>query len=113
MKGGDSAAVLSFRSYFSKYNIISKIRGSENYFILNSLTGNADILEEKKYQEIKLHNFTNHDEYIDKGYLTTKEEEQSLYRHSYIDFLEKRDNSETQIFFVLNYPSMPPAATQQ
>jgi len=29
---------------YSRYNIFSKIRDSENYFIVNLLSGNADIL---------------------------------------------------------------------
>ena len=41
---------------YSRYNIFSKIRDSENFFIINLLTGNADILnpdEAKKVEALK------------------------------------------------------------
>ncbi len=37
---------------FSKFNILSGIRDSENYFILNQLSGNADILSEAEANRI-------------------------------------------------------------
>ena len=95
---------------YSKYNIFSKIRDSENYFIINLLSGNADILnitDAEKLEVIKNgetipdKNFTR--ELAEKGYLTEEAEESKVYRNRYLDFIDSRDKDEVQIFFVTNY----------
>lgn len=77
---------------FSKYNITSGIRDSENYFIVNLLSGNADILtpedEEKmraarEGKDIINNEFKN--DLIDKGYLINQAEESKEYRRKYLD----------------------------
>ncbi len=85
---------------FSKYNIFGKLRDSENYFIMNPLTKNADILTPEKAREIQNETFTDIDEYAAKGYLIDQAEEERLYKHSYLDFLDERESNEVQIFFV-------------
>jgi len=95
---------------YSKYNIFSKIRDSENYFIINLLTGNADILSESDAVEIESirrgeaglgKDIVN--ELTEKGYLLEEAEEIKLYRSRYLDFIDSRDKDEIQIFFVTNY----------
>jgi uncharacterized protein len=95
---------------YSKYNIFSKIRDSENYFIVNLLTGNADILnfeDAEKLSAVKNGNILSVDAFSDelfaKGYLTEKEDENRLYRKRYLDFLDSRSKDEIQLFFVTNY----------
>ncbi len=95
---------------YSKYNIFSRIRDSENYFILNLLTGNADILSASEAGKIeKLKNgtdFPDKDLYellSEKGYLISEENESSLYRSRYLDFIDSREKDEIQLFFVTNY----------
>ena len=39
---------------YSKYNIFSKIRDSENYFIVNPLSGNADILNADDAEKLEI-----------------------------------------------------------
>lgn len=85
---------------FSKYNIFSKIRGSENYYLVNILSGNADILPAEKAKEIITGNFIDTDEYIEKGYLVDEKAEKKMYMNKYLEFLENRDKDEIQIFFV-------------
>lgn len=96
--------------YFSKHNIFSKIKDSENFFIVNLLTGNADIVDQddakkiikvKSHQEIPNDNFF--EELCEKGYLTDEKEEAKLYRGKYLDFLDSREDDEVQLFFVPNY----------
>jgi len=96
--------------YFSKHNIFSKIKDSENFFIVNLLSGNADIVSPDferlitkiKYgEEIENENFRN--DLIEKGYLVEEVEEEKLYRRKYLDFLDNRDDDELQLFFVPNY----------
>jgi uncharacterized protein len=95
---------------YSKYNIFSKIRDSENYFIINLLSGNADIVSIADAEKLELirkgekipdHEFTR--ELTEKGYLIEEAEESRLYRNRYLDFIDSRDKDEIQIFFVTNY----------
>jgi len=95
---------------YSKHNIFSKIRDSENYFIVNLLSGDADILSSGDADKIKLlqkgdslNDQDFFDELADKGYLTDESEENREYRRKYLDFLDNREKEEIQIFFVTNY----------
>jgi uncharacterized protein len=96
--------------YFSKHNIFSKIKDSGDFFIVNLLTGNADILT-PDYAD-KILKVKNNEEIIDdqfigelqeKGYLVDEKEESKLYRRKYLDFLDGREDDEIQLFFVPNY----------
>ena len=96
--------------YFSKHNIFSKIKDSDNYFIVNSLTGNADILnpvDAGKVHKIKHNGEVDDPELIlelqEKGYLIDEARESKLFRNKYLDFLDTRDDDEIQLFFVPNY----------
>lgn len=88
---------------FSKHNIYGKLTDSENWFILNPLSGNADILTPDKAKEIQNGKYSDIEEYISKGYLSDEAEESRKYKFAYLDFIEERDNSEIQIFFVPRY----------
>lgn len=94
---------------FSRHNIFSKIKDSENYFIVNILSGSADILYTKETQMLR--EFIDGktvppdfmDNMIDKGYIVDKSSEDSLYRNKYLEFLDARDDDEIQLFIVPNY----------
>jgi len=96
--------------YFSKHNIFSKIKNSENFFIVNLLSGNADIVNPddaeiinkvKNNETIVDDNFIS--ELTEKGYLAKEKEESKLFRRKYLDFLDSREEDEIQLFFVPNY----------
>jgi uncharacterized protein len=84
---------------YSKHNIFSKIAGSDSYYIVNPLSGQADILEPKEAQKYIDQNITNTQAYIDKGYLVDPKEEAKLFRKQYLDFIDERDKDEVQLFF--------------
>lgn len=84
----------------SKHNIISKLADSDEYFIINLLSGNADIVDEKTHQSILENSHQNQSELIEKGYLVNPGEEQKLFRNKYLDFIDSRESDEVQIFFV-------------
>jgi uncharacterized protein len=94
---------------YSRHNIFSRIAGSDNYFIVNPLTGNADIMSPA--EGLQLREFLDgregdpelQNELISKGYMMTAEEEKKLYRMKYLDFLDARSQDEVQLFFVPNY----------
>lgn len=95
---------------FSRYNIFSGIRDSENSFILNLLTGNADILspdEAEKMHYLRQGNPISDDLFLqeatEKGYLISPEAETRMYNARYLDFLDAREKDEIQLFFVPNY----------
>jgi radical SAM additional 4Fe4S-binding domain len=95
---------------FSKYNIFSKIKDSDNYFIVNPLTGNADILEPAEAQMLKdfqegkaIADPQFEQQLIGEGYIISEAEENKLYRSKYLDFIDSREEDEVQIFFVPNY----------
>lgn len=85
---------------FSKYTIFSKIRNSDNYYLVNLLTGNADIISADKALEIQNSVFSDVHEFVEKGYLVDEKEEKRLYNEKYLDFLDDRESDEIQIFFV-------------
>ena len=94
---------------YSKHNIFSKISGSDNFFIVNLLTGSADILNPSEGLMVK--NFLGGNELPaefkadleEQGYLIDEKEEDLLYRNKYLDFIDTRDDDEVQLFFVPNY----------
>jgi uncharacterized protein len=95
---------------FSKYNIFSKIKDSDNYFIINLLSGSADILGVEDAEHIKTIRNNDvqtdssfHKELFEKGYLSDELIEKKLYTEKYLNFLDSRDKDEIQLFFVTNY----------
>ncbi|HEX2968922.1 MAG TPA: radical SAM protein [Bacteroidales bacterium] len=95
---------------YSKYNIFSKIKNTEKYFILNQLSGNADILNAEEARKISLISDKNkfadeelENELLSKGYLSDPDDEKKLFTTKYLDFLDSRETDEIQIFFVTNY----------
>jgi uncharacterized protein len=89
--------------YFSKYNIFSKVKGSENYFIVNLLSRNADILEPSIAKELMSGQWNNIAELVEKGYVCDEAEEKTHFVESYLNFIDQREKDEVQLFFVPNY----------
>ena len=94
---------------FSKHNIFSGVKESDQFFIVNLLSGSADILtpaEGKMVQEL-LKGKEIADDFrqglVDQGYIVDEQEEERLYRSKYLDFVDTRDEDEVQLFFVPNY----------
>lgn len=94
---------------YSKHTIFSRISGSDNYFIVNLLSGSADILNPAEGKMV--HDFLAGKEIApdfyssltEQGYLVDENEEERLYRSKYLDFIDARDEDEIQLFFVPNY----------
>jgi uncharacterized protein len=87
----------------SRHNIFSAIHQSDEYFLVNILSGNADILSNAEAQRYLSNEVSGDPEYIEKGYVVDPVEEERLYRRKYLDFLDTRDNDEIQIFYVSSY----------
>ena len=87
----------------SKYTIVSPVKDStDEFLIVNPLHGSADLIsaaEKDRY----LTEIDPDGDFAEKGYLTEELEEQSAFRNAYLDFLDRRDTDEVQLFFVPNY----------
>jgi len=94
---------------YSRHNIFSKISGSENYFIVNLLSGSADILNPDEGKLLENFHLGKDlpSEFLetlkDNGYFVDSTAEDRLYRSKYLDFVDNRDEDEVQLFFVPNY----------
>ncbi len=84
---------------FSQHNIFSRIAGTEEYYLVNLLSGSADVLSADKAREVIEHRYSDVDEYAAKGYLVDPVREEQLFRRKYADFLDARDSDEIQLFF--------------
>ena len=87
----------------SRHTIMSRLRDSENWFILNLLTGEADILDSETVKQLKENTLPDTRPFEEKGYLMEPEKEKSLYKAKYLDFKEQQEKAEIQVFFVPSY----------
>ncbi len=93
----------------SKFNIFSKIRNSENFFLVNILHESADLLTNTEAEQyLKLTKGEPVDPLFlelmaEKKYVINPIEENRAYRQAYLNFLDNRETDEIQIFFVPNY----------
>jgi uncharacterized protein len=86
----------------SKYNIVSEVKDSDNWFIVNSLSGQADVLDKEIFEQLQRGD-ESCPELITNGYLIDPLQEKRLFREKYLQFLDDREKDEIQIFFVTNY----------
>jgi uncharacterized protein len=86
----------------SRFNIISEIKDSDEYFILNSLYGSADVIDSKTCTDL-LEGNPGNNEFAARGYLVDPEAEKAAFRKAYLQFLDERETDEVQLFFVPNY----------
>jgi len=95
---------------FSRHNIFSQIHESENWFIVNLLSGSADLLNPQEAAIIEKSKDSMPDitdpfqkELMDKGYFTDEQIEKKHYRERYLKFIDDQASDEVQLFFVPNY----------
>jgi uncharacterized protein len=86
----------------SNHNIIVPIADSEEYFIVNPLSKSADIISANEVKMLK-NKLDPTGEFAQKGYLIDEVKEKRAFKLAYLDFNEKREADETQLFFVPNY----------
>lgn len=86
---------------WSKHNIVGRTRGYNTPFVVNLLSGNADLLDEASAAPL-LSGAIPEDpaEWAAKGYWVDPTQEQKSWKRAYLDFLDARDTDEVQIFFV-------------
>lgn len=84
---------------YSRHNIASPVKGSGHHFIINLLSGQADIVPDDE-MEAFFSGSGNLQQFREKGYLADPEGEKEVFKEAYLDFLDKRDSSEVQLFLV-------------
>jgi uncharacterized protein len=87
----------------SRHNILSRIHRSETYFLVNVLSGNADILTSAEAQSIMNGKVIDDPDYISKGYVVDPLQEEKLFRSKYLDYIDASDNDEIQLFYAPTY----------
>src|SRR5512133_2795956 len=87
----------------SRHNILSKIHDSDDFFILNLLHGNADILSANEAKAFSANKIDDPSDFISKGYLVDPMDEIRLFRSRYLDFIDNRDTDEIQLFYAPTY----------
>jgi uncharacterized protein len=87
----------------SKHNILSKIHDSDEYFLVNLLSGNADILSSDEAENLKEGNIPEDEAFVEKGYVVDPAAEAKLFAQKYLDFIDSRDTDEVQLFYAPSY----------
>ncbi|MCL6102857.1 MAG: radical SAM protein [Bacteroidetes bacterium] len=93
----------------SKHNIVSRVQDSDQFYAVNLLSGNADILSEAEAKILLSENIEQVADaelmqgLTEKGYLVGLGDENKHYRNRYFDFVDQREEEEVQLFFVPNY----------
>ena len=87
----------------SEHNIFSRIQDSDNYFLINPLSRQADILDADAAAEYRSGRFGDPSFWAEKGYLVDLADEARRYKAAYLNFLENRDRDEVQLFFLPTY----------
>jgi uncharacterized protein len=84
----------------SAHNIVGKIQDSNQWYIVNALWKNADILTEAQARDYLDNEIPHGEEWHTKHYVVNPEEEASQLRQRYLDFIDDRETDEVQLFFV-------------
>ncbi|HEX9007284.1 MAG TPA: radical SAM protein [Bacteroidota bacterium] len=84
----------------SQHNIFGPIAGTDEFYLVNLLSGSADVLSNEKAREVIERRYSDIGEYVAKGYLVDPAEEARRFRTRYADFLDARERDEIQLFFV-------------
>jgi uncharacterized protein len=87
----------------SRHNILSRIHRSDDFFLVNVLSGNADILTSAEARRVIGKAVLNDPDYISKGYVVDPDREEREFRSKYLEFLDSRDTDEIQLFYVPSY----------
>ncbi|MFQ3580197.1 MAG: radical SAM protein [Bacteroidales bacterium] len=83
----------------SSNTVLYPIKDTDNYYIINFLTGNADIVTKQEAEAIE-NGVYDKEMLKEKGYIMSSEEEKILVTKRYLDFIDSRETDEVQLFFV-------------
>ncbi len=87
----------------SRFNIVAPVRGTDRHYVVNLLSGQADLLSAEEVRLLTQPGQGYTDDMIGRGYVVDPAEEDRRYRQAYLDFLDGRDDDEVQLFYVPSY----------
>jgi uncharacterized protein len=87
----------------SRHNILVTSSRSGKSYLINLLSGNADIINPSEAEEMKKGFVPQHPDFTEKGYVVEESEETARYREAYLNFLDEREKDEIQLIFVPTY----------
>ena len=87
----------------SRHNILITSRNSVKSYLINLLSGNADILNPLEAEEMTKGWVPQNEDFTEKGYTVEDSEEITRYREAYLHFLDERDKDEIQLIFIPTY----------
>ena len=91
----------------SKHNILTPVKDSTSEFLLvNPLHGSADLISLEEKEALLSCMGTDEETraaFEERGYIVDETKEKNTFRNAYLDFTERRDADEVQLFFVPNY----------
>jgi uncharacterized protein len=87
----------------SRFNIVSPIAGTDQFYIVNLLSGHADVLDVDEARQLTEPKREFPREFVEHGYVVDPAEEERRYRQAYLDFIDGRETDELQLFYVPSY----------
>lgn len=88
---------------YSAHNIVSQVRDSQKWFVVNPLSAHADFIDgdsARLFQSGELPSGDLLEAWTERGYVVDSAEEARRYKMKYLDFLDAREKDEVQVFFV-------------
>jgi uncharacterized protein len=87
----------------SRFNIVSPIAGTDQFYIVNLLSGHADVLDVQEVRQLSETASEYPREFLEHGYVIDPEDEERRFRRAYLDFVDSREGDEVQLFYVPSY----------
>jgi uncharacterized protein len=87
----------------SRFNIVSPIAGTDKFYVVNLLSGHADVLDAEETQLLVTKGGEDSADFAAHGYVVDAAEEERRYRKAYLEFVDGRDGDEVQLFYVPSY----------
>ncbi|MDC7240575.1 MAG: radical SAM protein [Spirochaetales bacterium] len=87
----------------SKHTICAPVKDSDSWYILNLLSGEADILEKEMAEAFNTDSLADPGPFLEKGYYMDEKKETALFNSAYLDFVDQQDDAEVQVFYVPDY----------
>ncbi|MCK6547522.1 radical SAM protein [Myxococcota bacterium] len=87
----------------SRFNLLTRIEGSDEHLLVNLLSGEADLLGREEGEKLARGELFDEAALAEKGYVVDPDEEARRYRRAYLDFVDGRETDEVQLFYVPSY----------
>src|SRR5512145_420407 len=96
----------------SRFNMVSPVAGTDQFYVVNLLSGQADLLDANEARQLTDPNGARQltdpngafpEQFVERGYVVDPAEEERRYRKAYLDFVDARETDEIQLFYVPSY----------